>query len=48
MWQAQDPENRQYALSGTPTTLNIPPSPNVTLDDYLSWVFWVKIGRYEK
>ena len=37
MWQAQDPENRQYALSGTLTTLNIPPSPNVTLDDYLSW-----------
>ncbi|KAL9109899.1 MAG: hypothetical protein Q9227_005422 [Pyrenula ochraceoflavens] len=31
-WQAADPENRQYAVSGTSTVLNIPPSPNVTLD----------------
>lgn len=33
-WQAMDPENRQYALNGTKTTDNIPPSDNLTLTDY--------------
>lgn len=36
-WQAEDPENRQYALSGTQTVLNIPPTANVTLNDTLTW-----------
>lgn len=37
MWQAQNPLTRQYALSGTSTTLNIPPSPNVTLATVIGW-----------
>jgi tyrosinase len=37
IWQALDPVNRQYAISGTGTFLNSPPSPNVTLTDTLSW-----------
>ncbi|KAE8454501.1 hypothetical protein EG329_000124 [Mollisiaceae sp. DMI_Dod_QoI] len=32
LWQALDPQNRQYALSGTNTMMDIPPSPNTTLD----------------
>lgn len=37
LWQAQCPEERQYAVYGTQTILDIPPSPNVTLNDTLSW-----------
>lgn len=36
-WQAKDPANRQYAISGTNTCLNTPPSSNTTLSDTLSW-----------
>lgn len=35
IWQAADPKNRQDALAGTGTFLNFPPSPNVTLGDYI-------------
>ena len=31
-WQLGDPENRTFALDGTVTTLNNPPSQNATLD----------------
>lgn len=31
-WQLQDPDNRTFALDGTVTTLNNPPSQNATLD----------------
>jgi tyrosinase len=37
IWQALDPKNRQTALSGTQTFLNIPPSANVTLNDIMNW-----------
>ena len=37
IWQDLDPENRQYAISGTRTIRNNPPSANATLDDVLSW-----------
>lgn len=37
LWQASDPAGRQDALSGTETILNIPPSPNVTLESVLRW-----------
>ena len=37
-WQAMDPDKRQYAVSGTSTVLNIPPSPNVTLDYVQTWL----------
>ncbi|EKD21813.1 putative tyrosinase central domain protein [Drepanopeziza brunnea f. sp. 'multigermtubi' MB_m1] len=32
MWQMQDPKKRLKAISGTGTFLNIPPSPNTTLE----------------
>ncbi|TAQ86703.1 hypothetical protein B7494_g4970 [Chlorociboria aeruginascens] len=32
IWQAMDPKNRQYELSGTNTMYNVPPSENTTLD----------------
>lgn len=31
-----DPKNRQYALSGTNTMLNSPPSANTTLKDTIN------------
>lgn len=31
-WQAISPATRQYALSGTNTWTNVPPSPDTTLD----------------
>jgi tyrosinase len=34
--QAQDPQTRQYALSGTNTMLNSPPSANTTLNDTIN------------
>jgi tyrosinase len=37
IWQALDPANRQYQISGTGTFLNIPPSANITLDDTINW-----------
>jgi tyrosinase len=37
IWQALDPINRQYAISGTRTFLNVPPSDNVTLSDVMDW-----------
>ena len=37
LWQAVDPSKRQSTLSGGSTTFNIPPSANVTLDDYMSF-----------
>ncbi|KAH8651636.1 hypothetical protein BGZ60DRAFT_473728 [Tricladium varicosporioides] len=36
LWQALDPSTRQYALSGTNTMLNNPPSANTTLDDVIN------------
>ena len=36
-WQAQDPTNRKYALSGGSTSFNIPPSANVTVNDFESF-----------
>lgn len=35
LFQANNPEQNQYALFGTRSTLNIPPTANATLDDYL-------------
>lgn len=32
-WQNADLQNRQNAISGTGTFLNMPPNANVTLDD---------------
>lgn len=37
LWQAQDPENRQYALNGTSTMLNPPDTPEVDLDTQVTW-----------
>jgi tyrosinase len=37
IWQEIDPDTRTYAIDGTRTILNIPPSANVTLNDTLSW-----------
>ena len=37
LWQARDPLNRQYAVSGGSTTFNIPPSPDVTVDHLLNF-----------
>ncbi|CAG8971877.1 hypothetical protein HYALB_00007792, partial [Hymenoscyphus albidus] len=39
IWQIQKPEKRTYALSGTITIGNIPPSRNGTLDDVLDMGF---------
>jgi tyrosinase len=36
-WQAKDPKNRQYALDGTITSFNNPPSVNATLDFVQDW-----------
>lgn len=36
IWQNLDPLNRQNAIFGTGTFQDIPPSANVTLDDYVS------------
>lgn len=36
LWQALDPVKRQYALSGTNTLLNSPPSENTTLDHIIN------------
>ncbi|KAI1136430.1 Di-copper centre-containing protein [Hypoxylon sp. FL0543] len=33
IWQSLDYKNRRDAISGTGTFLNVPPSPNTTLDD---------------
>lgn len=33
VWQLLDFDNRHYAISGTNTFLNLPPSANTTLDD---------------
>ncbi|KAI2087553.1 hypothetical protein LOZ36_002691 [Ophidiomyces ophidiicola] len=37
LWQAQDPENHQWALNGTATIMNPPTSPEVDLDTQLTW-----------
>ena len=37
LWQAADCKERQYAISGTHTFLNVPPSANVTLSDTMNW-----------
>lgn len=37
LWQAQNPRERQFAVYGTQTILDTPPSPNVTLADKISW-----------
>jgi tyrosinase len=34
--QAMDPKTRQYALDGTNTMLNTPPSANTTLTDVIN------------
>jgi tyrosinase len=36
IWQNLDPPNRQNTIFGTGTFQNIPPSANVTMDDYVS------------
>lgn len=33
VWQAKDPATRQYAISGTGTLVNAPPSPEFKLSD---------------
>ena len=35
MWQNQDPAHRTYAVAGTITFSNTPPSRNATLDDLI-------------
>lgn len=35
MWQNQDPVHRTYAVAGTITFSNTPPSRNATLDDLI-------------
>ncbi|KAL2839419.1 tyrosinase central domain protein [Aspergillus pseudoustus] len=37
IWQSYDPDNRRYALNGTQTLQNVPPSPELTLDDQLTF-----------
>ncbi|GFN11514.1 tyrosinase family protein [Aspergillus tubingensis] len=37
LWQARDPAARQYALNGTQTLENVPPSPELTLDDQITF-----------
>ncbi|EEP79377.1 conserved hypothetical protein [Uncinocarpus reesii 1704] len=37
LWQAQDPENRRWALNGTSTIMNAPSTPEVDLDTQLTW-----------
>lgn len=36
-WQSQDPATRQFALNGTKTLANVPPSDELQLNDLLSW-----------
>ncbi|KAJ6031582.1 tyrosinase central domain protein [Penicillium herquei] len=36
-WQSRDLENRRYALSGTQTLENVPASPELTLEDQITW-----------
>lgn len=36
LWQKKDPRKREYAISGTGTFLNYPPSPEFKLSDKLS------------
>jgi tyrosinase len=38
-WQLQDPQNRTFALDGTVTALNYPPSQNATLDYAVNFGF---------
>lgn len=37
LWQAQDPENPQYALNGTAPMSNPPNTPEVDLDSQVTW-----------
>lgn len=37
VWQAVDPGRRQYAVSGTRTFMDVPPSKDVVLDDGMDW-----------
>ncbi|KAJ5738634.1 tyrosinase central domain protein [Penicillium malachiteum] len=37
MWQFMDLENRRYALSGIQTLENFPASPELTLEDQITW-----------
>ncbi|TVY50686.1 Tyrosinase-like protein orsC [Lachnellula cervina] len=37
IWQDLDVKNRQYAISGTKTFMNVPPSEDVALDDVMDW-----------
>ena len=37
IWQGYDMKNRLYALNGTQTLENVPPSPELTLDDQITW-----------
>lgn len=36
LWQARDPATRQYAISGTSTIYNSPPSPIFKLSDTIN------------
>lgn len=36
LWQSRDPVNRQYAVSGTGTAQNYPPSPEWTIEDKIN------------
>ena len=38
-WQLKDPQGRTYAIDGTITTLNIPPSENATVDTIVHFGF---------
>jgi tyrosinase len=44
-WQKKDPANRTFALDGTITTLNNPPSANATVDTLVYFAFLDKPRR---
>ncbi|KAL2784991.1 hypothetical protein BJX66DRAFT_347789 [Aspergillus keveii] len=39
IWQSRDLGTREFAIDGTQTLFNIPPSPNATLDDLMPFDF---------
>jgi tyrosinase len=45
IWQALDFENRQDAISGTSTFLNMPPSANTTLDTIVDFEYVGAVAR---
>jgi tyrosinase len=45
IWQAKDPADRLYAIHGTRTIFNTPPSPDATLNDTISWGALSPLGK---